>query len=56
MYDDFLVISNCGKLSAKFVSGTLMVIEKVGFMSFFFSFLVQTTYYSSLIVLKLESV
>ena len=31
----FLVISNCHKLSAKFFSGTLSVIEKVGLLSVF---------------------
>ena len=40
-YDDFLVVSNYGKLSAKFISGTLCVIEKVGLLPFF-QFLART--------------
>ena len=42
MSDAFLVIRNYGKLSAKFLLGTSTVIEKVGFLSYFF-FLSQTT-------------
>ena len=32
----FLVVSNCHKLSAKFLSGRFNVIEKVGYLSYFF--------------------
>ena len=35
MYDDFLVVRNYGKLSAKFLLGTSTVIEKVGLLSYF---------------------
>ena len=38
MYDYFLSVRNYGKLSAKFLSGTSMVIEKGGtFVVFYFS-------------------
>ena len=35
--------SNYDKSSAKFLSGTLMVIEKLGRLSFCFSFIIRTT-------------
>ena len=35
MYDDFLVVRKYGKLSAKFLSGTSTVIEKVELLSHF---------------------
>ena len=37
MYDIFLAVNNNGKLSSKFLSGTLMVIETMGrkFVVFF---------------------
>ena len=41
MDDDFLVVRNYGKLSAKFLSGTSMVIEKVELLSYFYFLLEQ---------------
>ena len=35
MYDDFVVVRNYGKLSAKFLSGTSTVIEKAELLSYF---------------------
>ena len=34
LYDDFLAVSYCGKLSSKFLSGTSRVIEKVVLFDF----------------------
>ena len=42
IYDDFLVERNYDKLSAKFIIGTSMVIEKARLSSYFL-FLVRTT-------------
>ena len=42
MYDDFLVVRCCSKLSAKFLLGTSAAIEKVGLLSYFW-FLARTT-------------
>ena len=42
MYDDFLVVRNYGELSAKFLLGTSMVIEKAGSLLYFL-FLARTT-------------
>ena len=35
MYDEFLVLRNYGKLSAKIILGTSTVIEKMGLLSYF---------------------
>ena len=35
MFDDLLVVSNYGKLSAQFHVGKLKLIEMVGFLSFY---------------------
>ena len=42
MFDDFLVVRNCGKLSAKFLLGTSVVIGKVG-LWLYLLFLARTT-------------
>ena len=52
MYDDFLVVRNYGKLSAKFLLGTSTVIEKVGLLSYFWISCLNNHYNLPLCVLQ----
>ena len=51
MYDDFLVVSNYRKLSAKFLSGTLTLLRRWEFCRIFYFLLEQLLEF----VLRLES-